>query len=203
MQILENFIPETYITELEEALVSKNFTWFYKKGTSYNLDMNAYFGNTIHIDDSTQDSPQLIHVMYEYDNMNSQFFHLVKPMLYFLEQQGKKAVGIYRIKSNLMTQESTYPENFYNVAHIDSPQNLVGRNMWTLLYYVNDSDGDTILFNEQLTDPDYKHDSISVMHRVTPKRGSAILFEGNRFHASTPPRTTRARMVINYVLEFE
>ena len=132
MQILENFIPETYITELEEALVSKNFTWFYKKGTSYNLQ-NGYFGNTIHIDSSTQDSPQFIHVMYENDSMNSQFFHLVKPMLYFLEQQGKKTIGIYRIKTNLITQESDYPENFYNIAHIDVPQNLLGRNIWTLL----------------------------------------------------------------------
>lgn len=201
MQILDNFVPETYIVELEDNFLSKDFGWFYKKGTSYNLDMTGYFGNSIHIDDKTQDSPQFVHTMYKDDAVNSPFFNLVKPMLYFLEQQGKKTIGIYRIKSNLMTSESSYPDNCYNVAHIDIPQNLVNRNMWTLLYYVNDSDGDTVFFNEQLTDPNQTHDSISVMQRVTPKRGSAVLFEGNRFHASTPPRNTKARMVINYVLE--
>lgn len=203
MQILENFIPETFIKEIEDNFLAKEFGWFYKKGTSYNPDMSGYFGNAIHLDDTTQDSPQFVHTMYSNDSVNSAYFNLVKPMLYFLEQQGKKAIGIYRIKSNLMTQESSYPDNFYNVAHIDIPQHLVGRNMWTFLYYVNDSDGDTIFFNEQLTDPDYKHESITIMDRVTPKRGTGVLFEGNRFHASTPPRNTRARMVINYVLELE
>ena len=55
------------------------------------------------------------------------------------------------------------------------------------LYYVNDSDGDTLLFNDKL----------DIIRRVKPKKGRMLLFEGNTLHTSSHPTKSDYRMCIN------
>ena len=66
----------------------------------------------------------------------------------------------------------------------------------TMLYYVNDSDGDTIFYNEN-----YKtiknSKSFSVDQKVNPVMGRAVLFDGLKFHSSSPPFLNDRRVVIN------
>ena len=70
--------------------------------------------------------------------------------------------------------------------------------MWdhlTLLYYINDTDGDTILYNEKFDEG--KEVILTEMARVSPKAGRAVLFNGNLYHSPSVP-TTGYRAVINY-----
>lgn len=56
---------------------------------------------------------------------------------------------------------------------------------WVLLYYVNSTDGDTIIFqNEQRVE------------RISPRRGRVVLFDGNLLHASSSS-TASPRIVLN------
>lgn len=58
-----------------------------------------------------------------------------------------------------------------------------------LLYYINTTDGDTIL---------YQGDTI--IERISPKRGRAVLFDGLIFHASSSS-TLSPRLVLNTNIE--
>ena len=58
---------------------------------------------------------------------------------------------------------------------------------WVCLYYVNDSDGDTILFED---------DKKTVIQQVTPKKGRIVFFDGNIYHTSSKPKNN-IRSVIN------
>lgn len=68
------------------------------------------------------------------------------------------------------------------------------------LYYVNDSDGDTHIF-------DYMYDGTlnrtdiewNVLKRVTPKKGRVLLFNGFRYHSSSSPKEN-VRCIINFDL---
>ena len=58
-----------------------------------------------------------------------------------------------------------------------------------LLYYVNDTDGDTFFFNN-------KGD---IVERVSPKKNRLVIFNGSRLHASSNPSTGyRITMNLNY-----
>ena len=63
----------------------------------------------------------------------------------------------------------------------------------TLLYYVNDSDGDTLFFDNDL----------NITKRVTPKKNRAILFDSNMLHAGANPIKNETRIVINIIFKME
>ena len=62
-----------------------------------------------------------------------------------------------------------------------------------LIYYVNDSDGDTILYDKTLNDIPYNIDypedfcELNIVNRITPKRGRILFFDGRVYHASSSP----------------
>ena len=71
-----------------------------------------------------------------------------------------------------------------------------------LIYYVNDSDGDTVFF--EVPDIDKHASSIEVsdlipkeIERVTPKKGRIVLFDGHHLHAGGYPTNT-PRCIVNY-----
>jgi hypothetical protein len=68
-----------------------------------------------------------------------------------------------------------------------------------LLYYVNDSDGDTIVLKQKYP---FSHNRISgltqgeVLQQISPKKGRVVMFDGSHFHSSTVP-SKQLRCVIN------
>ena len=99
-----------------------------------------------------------------------------------------------RIKFNCQTKSifDNYDVNSCNEIHIDNetPNNK------TLLYYINDSDGDTFLFDKIWNQTDSEFD-LSVLLRAEPKQGRAITFDTWRFHAPSNPIYTQRRYVMN------
>jgi len=71
---------------------------------------------------------------------------------------------------------------------------------WVCLYYVNDSDGDTVFFNSNSKETpmgSLRTEDIEVVKRITPLRGRVVLFDGTHYHSSTRG-TSGTRCVINY-----
>ena len=56
-----------------------------------------------------------------------------------------------------------------------------------MIYYVNDADGDTILFNDQG----------DIMKSVTPKKGRVLVFDGSILHGGGIPKKG-PRCIVNY-----
>ena len=67
------------------------------------------------------------------------------------------------------------------------------------LYYVNDSDGDTFIFDKTSKDTPFllKSTKLEVVQKVTPKKGRVVLFNGNRYHSSSGP-TKGIRCILNF-----
>jgi hypothetical protein len=82
----------------------------------------------------------------------------------------------------------------YDAHHIDMLESH-----FALLYYVCDSDGDTVIFENMYSarypKPPEPHE-LKEKIRVTPKQGRVVVFDGYYWHTATQP-TSSTRCVIN------
>lgn len=186
---IDKFIPPSY-ADILESIICQNpeFQWVYTPSTN-----NQKETQIMRRDGASYESDQLVHAFYLEGSKRSNFFEIVFPFFYFLEEKtGVRMNAIERIKANMLLR-STEPLDKYNSPHIDVPE----PGWKSLLYYVKDSDGDTFIFNETYHD---KKD-LTVKKRVAPKKGKAILFDSNIWHASSNPRQHANRVVINTIFQ--
>jgi hypothetical protein len=86
--------------------------------------------------------------------------------------------------------------------HIDDVSNLDYKNKKyiTLLYYVHDCDGDTVLYDYYGVDDTPLPPSVRVQQTITPRQGRIAIFDSNQYHSNGIP-SYGARQVINCVFE--
>ena len=77
---------------------------------------------------------------------------------------------------------------------VDTPHIDTNEKNFVMLYYVCDSDGDTIIYNEKVESEKY-----TVKESVTPKQGRVVLFDGGLFHTAEQP-VSNTRCIVNYNL---
>ena len=82
----------------------------------------------------------------------------------------------------------------YKGERIDTPHVDIVGDHFVILYYVCDSDGDTIIYNEKV-----KSDNYTIQKRITPKQGRVVLFDGSYYHTAEQP-IDNIRCVVNYDL---
>lgn len=204
-KIYKNFAGKHLEDAIYDMLNSSNFKWEFHDVTSHlhredveqaldkNLDIPEEILSdnyqTVH-DKSTFETPQCVHQF----GLTQPENRLMTPLIYKIMDAVDGDILIDRCKANLMFPYPGNPgPNFYNRAHVDYPQSYAK----TLIYYVNDSDGDTFLFKNRYQDG--KHPGkLEVVDRYTPKKGSAVLFDSTQYHASSPP-TKGKRFVINFI----
>ena len=178
IRVIDDFLDIKEIDFIEKKLTEGSglFEWFYFPSTVAN---DNEFGLGL-------DSPQLVHSFYcitkRQTAQMSPKFKLIECMLEKLEKYDIKNVMLIRAKANVL-----FPTNRnlkHSVPHIDLPHI---KHYYNLLYYVNDTDGDTYFFNEDKT----------IREQISPKRNRAVYFDGDILHASSNPKKYDSRIVIN------
>ena len=179
-QVFDDIIPKENQDEIEAVLLSEGFPWYYQDCTVCPVMAGEHQEK---VPEWVPDL-QLTH-RFVYDGIVDSKWTaglddvLLKPLF------GDAEVQLIRIKSNF--QISNTFEIRENPPHIDSDE--YEHNV--CLYYVNDSDGDTVLYNEDGTE----------MERISPKKGRALFFRGDIYHTSSRPKDFRTRLVINMNLK--
>ena len=133
---------------------------------------------------NVKDYIKFVHDFYELDSQsdNTKIADIVLDA--FLKHSNIKNINLLRAKANMQTQFTGNNSNIHNTPHVD----FLDMPHHVLIYYVNDSDGDTIFF-------DNKENEIQ---RVKPKRGRYAFFNGNILHAGCNPIKSNYRIIINY-----
>ena len=188
-QIIDNLVSEGFAGRLENMCKTEVF-WGFDQTTS---GIDEKKSSKYNVPGANYDGPQygFGHWALEPNGSTSILFDKVLPLLYALEEKAKITIKeIYRIRIGLTT---TVGKEVQHLPHVDLKQPHK-----VLLYYVNDSDGDTFIFNETYSPED--EDSVpnlTLKERVQPKRGRAILFDGLTYHNSSKPVNNTARYIIN------
>jgi len=120
-----------------------------------------------------------------------------------LNKINKKLAKKYRIKINKTIPYHIDANEEYRLLHIDKMEPHV-----TIVYYINDSDGDTLIFNDEnnkhlkdikefinndnFLDPK----NFKLTNSISPKKGRVVVFDGNLWHYGKYP-TKGERNIIN------
>ena len=184
---IENLVPKSYSDEIKRQLMSWEFPWGYNTTVSYGDDRdNKFIANDARI----KDTDGFIHPMFYDGKKISNYVDLVRPLIWFMEEKtGIVAKEIVRIRAVFVNKNQSFGD-FYNVPHVDGEQPHK-----TMIYYVNDADGDTVIFKERYNGIlDFSKKTIE--RSVSPKTGKAVIFDGLRYHTGSVP-TTGHRVLIN------
>ena len=184
-KVLDNWIPASLVTELNDIFVSDKIQWVYKPATVNPENVEEMK----HQFPEIEETHQFVHLLYSDNQIQSLFWDTVRPLLHFYEYHNNcKIVQLGRIKANMLFQDSTSTTT-HNTPHIDMYEEG-----WTsLVYYVNDSDGGTVMFDNDL--------NISEINKYN--QGSAVYFPSNVWHSSTNPKQSYRRIVINMIFKEE
>ena len=188
--VIDDFIDVKYQKDIRNVLMGEyqykkeDFPWFYIEDVTASGDIDS------------QHRRALAHEYVDYvegkkvGKKLSIFHHLFLPML-------KKVCRTMDIKNINVLQGRSFLQFPLNLKDrsVDTPHiDIYDKEHLVALYYVCDSDGDTIIYNERK-----ESESYTIKQRVTPKQGRMVIFDGWLMHTAEQP-LNNTRCVVNYNL---
>jgi hypothetical protein len=170
--VIDDVLPESYADSIEGTLFSPTFPWFYTDDITYEI------GSREELQSMTFG---FFHLLFSEGRQHSNFFSYFEPIVHIALDKTIKLKNPYVLQARSFMQFPIKNKKEYNNKHIDTrtPHFVV-------LYYVNDSDGDTFLF-----------EGTDIRQRISPKKNRVVIFDGSIYHASSNPDTNK-RAVINF-----
>ena len=198
--ILDDFLPIYIQDELEK--ICRKIPWV--------LD-DFSLGKGYPTSPQYKDHSQFVHIFWHKQEINEHMPHYMDLSHYFnlpLQIAGLKLGLKFKINDNLFRAKLNLTHNNTPIPLPAPPhRDIVGldiselKKTWSIIYYMSESDGDTIIYNET---EEYKDLSkYTIKKRISPKKGRIIFMRGDLFHSSSPPSSKYSkRIVINYNLIF-
>jgi hypothetical protein len=182
--VIDNFIPKSAQDEISNLCFSPGMGWYFNHSAGYSKEVMEQ----VKLPDNTLDVFQFTHRVIDEGKILSSsypiFGHLITALPF-------SNVVVKRIKLNLTTRVASFKEYNFGSPHTDHGLEH-SDNYMTAIYYVNDSDGDTIIFNESTLGA-----NLTVKQRITPKKGRIVIFDGHVLHSPSNPIVNDLRCVVN------
>jgi hypothetical protein len=126
-----------------------------------------------------------------------QQYNILSPMAHLAaEKVGYDYNDVVNCRSFLQFPLNTISKRPVDPCHIDIPKDHL-----VLLYYVIDADGDTLFVDKTLPKNNVQEkvtiETATITHRVTPKQGRAVIFDGRNYHTAEQPKNGM-RCIINF-----
>lgn len=179
----DNFLDKGVIENIEnDVLYGKPF-WYSRIGGALTDGIHGIAG------DQFIDYPLFVNSDMDNNNPNSVFPIAQFILNKFAEKNNLKIKEITRSRSNV-----SHPalDRRHTPPHVDNRDEH-----YVFIYYVNDSDGDTNIYNEKYDGTSRTQDDLTLFKSITPKAGLGVMFSGKVFHTWQPPLNTKARCIIN------
>ena len=198
--IFDDFIEKDYQEKIKTELLGaedhlgQQFPWYYIEDVTAAYDpysqhrpglSHQYVKLPKGLDDDEDVKPKVV------GQVASEYHELFVPMLKTVGVKlGMRNINVLQGRSFLQFPVNT--DGTIDSPHIDiySEDDFI-----VALYYVVDSDGDTVIYNETEESKTY-----TIKKSVTPKQGRMVIFDGSLYHAAEQPINSNTRCVVNYNL---
>jgi hypothetical protein len=186
IKIIDNFLEPSYLKNVQESF-NNNFPWYYTDNISLSEDCNLLtsFG-FFHIfvrNNKPTDSP---------------YVSFLAP-LFIKMLNATNLKTMLRIRSDMTVYSK---EKMIHQPHNDFliENDGVSNEFITSIFYVNNSDGDTLIFNEKRFNDKEKNidlKNLTIKERITPKENRFVMFSGSYIHTGHSPSNHKNRILIN------
>lgn len=196
----DNIIPQVTQERFKNFVTQTLFDWndFNHISTAGVYNTTPY---TVNCDEfNIKPSDALIRLVYANNGINKEILNETSYWLgisvldEYAKRNNVRITNIMRMKLNNQTRSlfADYDSQSCNEIHVDNhyPNNK------TMVYYLNNSDGDTILFDKTY-DGKTDHYNMKPILRIEPKQGRCAVFDTTRFHAPSNPIYTQRRYILN------
>jgi hypothetical protein len=177
-KIIDNSLDTAFVNDVETFLFSNYFPWYFVDNIAMKGLINNHYLQV-----------GFSHVFYGDENKNSYNYENFEQLKTIVTTNMTGTIERARTFLHIpVPQEIRTP---HDTVHVDfhHPHTVC-------LYYVNDSDGDTIIYDKTYNDGD-PNQPMNVVERISPKKGRVIIFDGSYYHCATPP-TSNPRCIINF-----
>lgn len=166
-KIYDDILNELEKDVAQQFFMNPTFPWYYNEAAVFeSTETAAYIEANTRFKDDAFECPVFVHSFFRYDDgnvyKNSKFSDMPLELIEkFFQRANLPVAELMRIKANLHMPVNN--DKKFNFPHVDCDDKH-----FVILYYINDSDGNTFLFD--------KNDKI--IKEVTPKKGRFFMFDG-------------------------
>jgi hypothetical protein len=189
IRVLDNALPAFDFKKVHDEAMQYDFPWNYGRKGNHEPVTNPFLYGFVRT------------VMFDGAVLYDPYGTFERSARLALKYAGEKVKDIIRIRVILNTVAD---KNYEFGPHVDIAQpHRVG------ILYLNDSDGDTIIYNERFNPILYKvkeefdvdHLSIpqnlTIQGTVSPKANRLVIFDGQNYHCGQTPTKTPRRIALN------
>ena len=211
--VKDDFLLTTHFEKIQEYVNHLSFPWCFEKNLTTNKlkeaesveNFNHGFGTSV-LNNVIPDETGKKQILkpdgansIQFTPLNKNFISFITPFLWNIQDY----IGVNFILNSRfdMTLRTPY-EEYIHPPHIDFPNKFP--HISTVIY-MNDTDGDTIFFNETSAGMSEKESNkiqindLTIRKRVKPKKGRMIIFDGSFFHTGCSPYKFKNRILLNSI----
>lgn len=181
IEVIDDFVTKSYHQELLSILDSPHMIWFFNKNISkqfpkeVKLDCYGCSNDLVREDQDIPPNP---------------LSAICMPLLY----QINDVLGTTKPLAARADMTLRQPEGIIHDPHVDYffPH-------MSSVYYVNETDGPTVIYNERYDESTYPLDfsDLTVKTIVEPKPNRVVVFDGDLIHTGHSPKDHINRIIIN------
>lgn len=170
----EQLLGVNLLQYVQNKMATDQVAWYHMGTTALPTDVGDYQGSFSHLIFKDSSGP-----------ISNLFEPAFTVLCAALDREGQQLKDLYRIRLGMVTRT---PHRVTHQGHVDD-----GRPHRTGLFYLIDSDGDTLIYRERRESAQY-----TVETAVTPKQNTWHSFDGTQFHSSQSPIQHEKRLVCTF-----
>jgi hypothetical protein len=191
IKVIKNIVSKKDQIYLNDIINSNEFPWYFYDNIIEGRNKNYKKFKNI------TETYAFVHTLFFLPKgINSNYFEKFKIILNALEKKENiKIKELLRIRIRKTFFIKGHNLNKFNHPHVDLPE---VHNYKSLIYYFENSDGDTVFFKEKFNEKIKDINNLNIDLKNTPKQGMAVYFDGDIFHSGNSPVNYIHRTVLNF-----
>jgi len=178
LKVIDNIVPAYIQSNIESYAIASNINW-------------AYYSNVT--DESDNFNPGFNHTLLEYNADSKYEPRLCNPDIWMYLQSLYITASILKLNIQTLFTARLFLQTPSLKREIILPHTDLDHSHLVFLYYINDSDGDTIFLKNN-----------KVFKKVSPKKGRVVIFDGSIEHSGgVPIKSSRFVLNVDFLGEFQ